>query len=153
MAAPNSRAPTVSVPMASRPYYLTHRRSIESAIADAVKSIMDTEPLDPIAGLALHFARRSSTMQPEPTPTDWSSGEPDLVARCLLVALEAQVDGDCDPSSLRGIATQLGELQNKAQRLSVEREGMPSGKAPLGGQQLEPPAGGMDPPTHAVQHA
>ena len=59
-------APKVSVPMASRQYYLAHRRAIEGAVAVAVKSIMETEPEDPIAGLALHFAQsRSSSVAME----------------------------------------------------------------------------------------
>ena len=33
---------TVSVPLASRPYYRTHRRNIETAIAAAVKTVMET---------------------------------------------------------------------------------------------------------------
>ena len=51
---------TVSVPLASRPYYRTHRRDIETAVAAAVKTVMEEEPEDPIAGLASHFARYSS---------------------------------------------------------------------------------------------
>ena len=51
---------TVSVPLASRPYYRTHRRNIETAVAAAVKTVMEEEPEDPIAGLASHFARYSS---------------------------------------------------------------------------------------------
>ena len=72
-------APTVSVPLASRPYYRAHRRTIEQAVAAAVKSIMESEPEDPVAGLAVHFGVVAT--EPQPTGGGASSSESDLATR------------------------------------------------------------------------
>ena len=139
-----STAPRFTVPVASQPYYRAQRRAIEQALAAAVESVMLTQPADPIAGLAAHFARSQPTV-PTTESAGASSGAPRDLDQVRIATLEAR-----EAELLSRILTLESQLSHAAatkpptQGVEAAQAGEPASSPPV------PPAQAVDPAAASV---